>query len=146
MARQYSHRSGDRVYRANAGAIQLRVRYLGEYKNTHGTPEHREAKALVYRYINRYLRRFAVTRFISRKEHERDALTVGSTACVSCGRPLGGLAGTFEWVDKTIGEGRCGECGWPAKAYHQVTNDDGHVLYQFALPLSYHPEYVIKEG
>ncbi len=47
--------------------------------------------------------------------------------CV-CGEPLTGmLIGTFRW-GLAHGEGCCGACGWPARAYHRPIDADGEIL------------------
>lgn len=69
--------------------------------------------------------------------------------CPGCDRKLYGHRGaiwqavgiyTFEW-GLAHGEGRCGDCGWPAKGHPEVTISDGRVM-RFPLPLPYHPDNV----
>ncbi|MFH1569121.1 MAG: hypothetical protein ABIL09_14095, partial [Gemmatimonadota bacterium] len=55
--------------------------------------------------------------------------------CVSCGEVLGGVLGTFEF-GIIHGEGRCGECGWPARAVHR----DVGIIACFEAILQYHPD------
>lgn len=50
-----------------------------------------------------------------------------SVQCV-CGASLTGvLVGTFRW-GLAHGEGRCADCGWPARAYHYLNDAEGKVL------------------
>lgn len=65
--------------------------------------------------------------------------------CVCCGAVLGGnerniiaaFIGTFEWA-LAYGEGRCGRCGYPARAIHRVDLGDAGEL-ELPRILQYHP-------
>lgn len=39
--------------------------------------------------------------------------------CPLCGATIGGIFGTFEW-GIAHGEGGCSNCGYPARAYHNI--------------------------
>ncbi len=62
--------------------------------------------------------------------------------CIRCERTLGGLLGGFTW-GIAHGEGTCGECGWPARAYHEPK--EGPVE-SFRLILPYHPDELVEKG
>lgn len=55
--------------------------------------------------------------------------------CVGCERTLGGLLGSFQW-GLANGEGFCGRCNYPARAYHR----DIGPIELFQLILQYHPD------
>jgi hypothetical protein len=52
---------------------------------------------------------------------------------------LGALMGGFTW-GIAHGEGFCGTCRWPARAYHFLKDDDGKDLLTFRVLLQYHPD------
>lgn len=73
----------------------------------------------------------------------------GKVSCPGCSRTLYGDRGpvwqamglyTFKW-GVAHGEGRCGDCGWPARGWPEVEISDGRVL-RFPIPLPYHPDAV----
>ena len=72
--------------------------------------------------------------------------------CFHCGQPLTGVrafllsrGGGFTW-GLTHGEGHCGNCRWPARAYHFAKNAKGEDLFtQRGLVLQYLPEFVGKK-
>jgi hypothetical protein len=55
--------------------------------------------------------------------------------CLCCGCRLGGLFGSFGW-GLAHGEGRCGQCGYPARALHKI--EGLGTLSNFIL--QYHPD------
>ena len=62
--------------------------------------------------------------------------------CICCNLPLGGLLlGTFQW-GIAHGEGICGRCGWPARAYHRPK--EGPVEF-FSVILPYHPDELVPK-
>lgn len=71
------------------------------------------------------------------------------TICPKCGSKLGGFLGSFTW-GIVHGEGICtggltGEkCGWPARGYHDIKDDQGEAIFEQRLPiaLAYHPDVV----
>lgn len=59
-----------------------------------------------------------------------------------CGRPLSGFLGTFRW-GLAYGEGECSGCGAPARAAHDIRDDEGAgLVFIGMLPLLYHPDYI----
>ena len=76
---------------------------------------------------------------------ERDIGMIRSHNCLNCGEPqLGLLFGRFQW-GLVHGEGICGECGWPARLYHNPKDDEGE-LFSLSLLLQYHPNFVTKKN
>ena len=64
--------------------------------------------------------------------------------CPRCEAKLSGIMGTFTW-SIAHGEGSCGKCGWPLRAYHcNLPNDQP--LEKFTLVLAYHPDFVEIKG
>ena len=63
--------------------------------------------------------------------------------CVNCERKLGGLLGSFTW-GICYGEGRCANCGWPARGYHDIKDSEDEAIFDspLAIVLSYHPSGV----
>lgn len=58
---------------------------------------------------------------------EDDFAGLRGPQCLKCKKPLSGLLGTFQW-GIAHGEGRCANCGWPARAYHYIKLSDGTEL------------------
>ncbi len=58
--------------------------------------------------------------------------------CINCDRQQSGLLGAFSW-GIIHGEGECGNCGWPARAYHFVKMPNGDEKLLEAV-LQYHPD------
>lgn len=79
----------------------------------------------------------------------RDNKPENEMVCFHCGEPLTGMmafmmarGGGFQW-GIAHGEGFCGNCRWPARAYHFAKKADGTDLFTVRnLVLQYHPEYV----
>ena len=64
--------------------------------------------------------------------------------CIGCDRKLAGdIFAAFEW-GLAHGEGRCGSCGWPARAIHTVTTADG-VEHRVSMVLQYHPDALVRQ-
>lgn len=108
--------------------IGLRI----ENKNEPNTPEWIDADAhaaKVLRATDEYLKRFAVF---------DDTLS----RC-RCGQSLGGLLGSFNY-GIVHGEGRCGECSWPARADHYIKDEVGEDLLYLNAVFPYHPDFVTK--
>lgn len=63
--------------------------------------------------------------------------------CLQCGEYTDGLLGRFRWGHAS-GEGKCGECGWPARAHHYPKLADGELIFDRCLEfvLQYHPDDV----
>ena len=59
--------------------------------------------------------------------------------CLKCGRQLTGFSGSFTFHAVMAGEGKCCECGWPARAHHNLGSDVGR---PFNFVLQYHPDFV----
>lgn len=53
--------------------------------------------------------------------------------CLKCGSLYAG----FTWSIQH-GEGHCSECGWPARAYHFITDETGAEC-RLVMTLQYHP-------
>lgn len=60
--------------------------------------------------------------------------------CLSCGRTLGGLFGSFTWT-MVHGEGRCSNCDYPARALHYKVGP----IARLQVILQYHPG-VLRES
>jgi hypothetical protein len=56
--------------------------------------------------------------------------------CLKCGSPYGG----FRW-GLQHGCGSCSTCGWPARAYHFVIDENGDER-RLVIVLQYHPDEV----
>jgi len=85
--------------------------------------------------INEYLQAFAKP-----IRCEGDGLIMGRFSCLKCGKRLTGACGTFTW-GLVHGEGHCSECGWPARAYHRPTDDEGEIFVgPLDFILQYHPD------
>lgn len=65
----------------------------------------------------------------------------GDMRCPGCDAKLTGLFGTFTWRI-VHGEGCCGNCGYPARAYHREIG----TLEFFQFPLPYHPAFLKRVG
>lgn len=74
--------------------------------------------------------------------------------CLKCGEKLndgwvnlmGGSGGGFKW-GLAHGEGFCGMCHWPARAYHFVKDANGETLMTIRnIVLQYHPDFVIDRA
>ena len=75
-----------------------------------------------------------------------DGLAFEGHDCLKCGRPQCGLTGYFRW-GIVHGEGNCTECGWPARAYHEIVDPDGgKPLARFSRILQYHPSVVVERS
>lgn len=72
-----------------------------------------------------------------------DGFIIGKHPCLCCGRPLSGMLGTFQW-GICHGEGKCTNCGWPARALHYIKDGKGEDLFDRSIPmvLQYHPSQV----
>lgn len=72
--------------------------------------------------------------------------------CIGCGNnQTGDLADMvlgirgFEW-GLAHGSGQCGNCGWPARAYHFIKDKDGKEVMNIKnFILQYHPDFVKKQ-
>jgi hypothetical protein len=63
--------------------------------------------------------------------------------CVGCGLALTGfLIGTFTW-GLANGEGYCSHCGYPARAFHRFTYEDGSPTL-IRCVLQYHPSVLAQ--
>ena len=63
--------------------------------------------------------------------------------CIGCDWPLAGLlAGTFVW-GLANGEGKCGRCGYPARAIHRKEHTGGLTFQRI---LQYHPDTLVTRG
>ena len=90
--------------------------------------------------IAAYLEPFAAPQWPNGKPPESaDFLGLDSPRCLKCGTPQGGIFGAFSW-GIAHGEGAC-SCGWPARAYHSITDSQGEIVY-FNVVLQYHPDHV----
>lgn len=91
--------------------------------------------------VNKYLSIFAKP--VRRKVASS---ILGGVDCFRCGVPLDGMLGSFTW-GIVHGEGVCGKCGWPCRAYHSPTDEDGDEIFDgaIALVLQYHPDQVVRE-
>lgn len=89
--------------------------------------------------INEYLSAFAKPSL-----KEKGNTFTGTANCLKCGTTLNGALGSFTW-GIAHGEGNCGNCGWPCRAYHNP-QIDGENIFSSLLPilLQYHPDYVNK--
>lgn len=72
----------------------------------------------------------------------KDGRVDATFPCLRCGKAQTGLAGFFlgggfRW-GLAHGEGHCGECGWPARAYHHIRD----VATIRGVILQYHPDEV----
>lgn len=75
-------------------------------------------------------------------KRESGTQMLGHNECLKCGTPLDGMVGSFTW-DICHGEGKCSNCGWPARAYHDPKNDEGSIFTRpFECILQYHPDHV----
>jgi len=103
------------------------VRTLGVHLSA-STEDAQGHKASLYKAINRYVERFAVTE---------------DGQCV-CGMPLGGLLGMFTY-GIVHGEGWCSACKHPARANHYITLEgEDKPRVSWVMPLPYHPDYVTE--
>ena len=90
--------------------------------------EHAEAVVAV---VNSYLATFS-----------KPIKTGPELACLHCETMLSGFIGSFTWGLVT-GEGKCRECGWPARAHHRPKDDSGKIIVEaFQFILQYHPDFV----
>ena len=77
---------------------------------------------------------------------EKGNFLFSSSKCVKCERPISGALGSFVW-GIVHGEGTCGNCGWPARAYHDIKHDGESVFDRpLQIVLQYHPDFVEKKG
>lgn len=60
--------------------------------------------------------------------------------CVCCKQQLGGLFGSFTW-GLAHGEGFCGGCRYPARAFHRF--EPGSPVLSFSFVLQYHPSELV---
>ncbi len=86
----------------------------------------------------------AATHLAALDEYLSHFVAPGDGKCISCGEPQGGFAaglmGTgFTW-GLAHGEGHCGTCGYPARAYHEIKTDDDKPIRLSGLVLQYHPD------
>lgn len=87
--------------------------------------------------LNEYFGQFA-------KPIRRDGANMlfGSIKCMQCDEILDGACGRFTW-GIVHGEGHCGKCGYPGRAYHRPKNDDDEIFDRvFEMILQYHPDNV----
>jgi len=118
--------------------------HIAEYNVTKG--EDPEVAAKYVAKINNYLKIFV-------KPIESEFANSKHYVCFNCGEALTGLMATlmakgggFHW-GIVHGEGFCGNCTWPCRAYHYLKDDDGSELLTLrGLTLQYLPEYVTKKG
>lgn len=75
----------------------------------------------------------------SGKASVEDAIA-GVYDCICCGARLNGFMGTFEW-GMVNGEGKCGRCGYPHRAYHRIYIGDEKVG-QLTVILPPHPSQI----
>ena len=59
--------------------------------------------------------------------------------CLKCGELYAG----FHWGIQH-GTGSCSKCGWPARAYHFVTDETGTEV-RISMVLQYHPDGVVRK-
>lgn len=74
--------------------------------------------------------------FAAPRVGDGDGFMFGKWKC-SCGRPLGGLVGTFTW-GMAHGEGCCSECSRPARGKHYIKDAEGKEFFACDLVLLYH--------
>ena len=94
------------------------------------SPEFKAAKEKLVNATNEYLKIF-----VAPDEEKR---------CICCDKLLGGLLGTFEY-GLAHGEGKCSECGYPARANHYVEIPDLGEM-SFVNILQYHPDQLKPRG
>jgi len=65
--------------------------------------------------------------------------------CLHCDTVLDGMLGSFTW-GLCSGEGKCSNCGWPARAHHNPENNEGPLFERhLEVILQYHPDNVTMD-
>lgn len=105
---------------------------------TASSPEFEEETRVLVDCLDEYFKQFAAPTV----EGKGNAL-IGSQRCLECDTALSGALGSFQW-GLAHGEGQCGCCGWPSRAYHRPKDQDGEEIFDRALQiiLQYHPDHV----
>lgn len=102
-----------------------------------GWAEAEAMKGKLYEAANRYLADFAAI-----GAYQPATIIHGGARCL-CGRELAGFLGTFRWGIR-YGEGRCSNCGHPARGYHRIVVAADGAAMRLAVLLPYHPS-VLEE-